>query len=111
VKTETIHRLYELSSSGDFDGQRPLLADNYRHHLVGQGVDFNSADETLEALKATAATMPMTWMSDHVEEHGVFAVSFSTGEITGIPPFKAVNVYRFEGDVIAEGWVFVPPLG
>jgi len=105
MKSDSIKRLYELSNEGDFDGQRALLTENYRHHILGQGIDLDGADATIEAMRNMFAVMKMTWSSDRVEEHGPFAVSFSTGEIEGLPPFTALNIYRFEGDLIAEGWV------
>jgi hypothetical protein len=111
MRKESIKRLYELSGRGDFDGARPLLTDNYRHHVLDQGIDLDGADATIEALRNAFTALQMTWSSDRVEEHGPFAVSFSTGQIQGLPPFKALNVYRFEGDLIAEGWVLSAPPG
>lgn len=47
-----------------------------------------------------------------MEVHGAFAVSYSTVRSSLRPdPFQAVNVYRLDDDLIAEGWVFIPPLG
>jgi hypothetical protein len=106
-----IKQLYELADEGDWDSQRPLLADDYHHHVVGQGIDFNSADETIDAMKGIWQSLDMRWSSDRIEEHGVFAVSFSTGQIGDAEPFKALNIYRFDGDLIAEGWVIAPPTG
>ena len=111
MDVERIKELYALASKGDFDGQRALLADNYQHHIVAMGVDIDGADATIAAMRNMSEALPMTWTSDRVEEHGVFAVSFSTGEVQGMEPFKALNIYRFDGDLIAEGWVLAPPMG
>ena len=111
MKTAVVKQLYEYSSRGEWDAQRPLLTDDYKHHLVGQGVDLDGPDAAIEAVRSSSEALHMTWTSDRVEEHGDFAVSFSTGEIAGMSPFKALNIYRFSGDRIAEAWVIVPPLG
>jgi hypothetical protein len=111
MRKDVVKKLYELSASGDFDGQRPLLTDGYRHHILGQGIDLEGADAAIEANRDAMTALKMTWFSDRIEEHGPFVVSFSTGQIEGLPPFKALNVYRFEGDLIAEGWVLAAQPG
>ena len=109
MKAERIRKLYDLADSGDWEGQRALLADGYRHHILHEGVDIEGPDETIAAVRSASEGLRMTWTSDRIDEHGVFAVSFSTGTIEGLPPFKALNIYRFDGDQIAEGWVLAGP--
>lgn len=102
-----ISQLYALANKGDFQTQRSWLTDTYRHHVLALGIDWDGPDEALAGLEKTWQDLSLEWTAERVEEHGVFAVSYSTVKSSLRPePFKAVNVYRLEGDLIAEGWVF-----
>lgn len=107
-----ISQLYALANEGDFQTQRAWLTDDYRHHVLALGIDWEGADAALAGLQKTWQDFDLEWVSERVELYPPFAVSYSTVKSNlRADPFHAVNVYRLEGDLLAEGWVFLPPLG
>jgi SnoaL-like domain len=106
-----IAKSFELLAEGQFDALRPWLTDDFRYHVPEIGILYSGRDEALEALRQLYVDFEANWTSYRIEEHGKFVVSFNTGTTNiGPDPIESVLVFRFEGDLIAECWVLVPPM-
>jgi hypothetical protein len=110
VDSDRIAELIESGNTGDFTNKRSWFADTFQFHLPAWGINYSTADEALAGLSQLFHDNQIVQITSRVEEHGVFVISFNTvTSNTRREPIETVNVYRLEGDLVAEGWVLSPP--
>src|SRR5262245_7887063 len=102
--------LAELVGSGDVDGLAPLLSEDFVHHRPGS-VSSTKA-EWLAAVRA--ALVPLAGMRVEVQlvlDDGDHVVMCSRRWLPGAEPgIAVVDIWRFDGGLIAEGWEVIEPV-
>ena len=104
----TVLRLFELVSKGDVDGALALVSDDY--------VEHNAVIGTVRAdlgayLHQVVTTSPQELLVKHViAENEYVVVHMHTIWGGERPSTAAIDIFRFEGDLIAEHWDAVQPL-
>jgi hypothetical protein len=112
LDSDRIAELIESGNTGDFTSKRSWFADTFQLHIPTWGINYSTADEALPGLSQLFHDNEIAQTTSRVEEHGVFVISFNTvTSNTRREPIETVNVYRLEGDLVAEGWVLSPPAG
>lgn len=121
MTTISVTRLYELLNSGDVDSVRDLVTDDYIEHdpLPGQGEGANGTVERFRMIVSGLA--PQFTIEDVVTEGDKVVVRWTqtgthVGEFAGIPPtggtftIAGIDVYRTQGEKLAEHWHVVDQL-
>src|ERR1700733_1873188 len=111
MNSDRIAELIESGKKGDFTSKRSWFAESFQFHIPAWGINYSTADEALTGLSELFRDNQIVQATSRVEVHGVFVVSFNTvTSNTRRDPIETVNVYRIEGDLVAEGWVHSPPV-
>jgi hypothetical protein len=111
VDSDRIAELIESGNTGDFTSKRSWFTDNLQFHIPAWGIHYSTADEALAGLSQLFGDNQIVQTTSRVEEHGVFVISFNAvTSNTRREPIETVNVYRLEGDLVAEGWVLSSPV-
>ena len=118
---QTALRLYELLNAGQVEKVGDLVTADYIEHdpLPGQGVGREGVIDRLSIL--TEALAPHFKIEDVIAEGDRVVVRWThsgthVGEFAGIPAtgktftIAGIDVYRTEGDLLAEHWHVVDQL-
>ena len=118
---QTAVRLYELMNAGRVDAIGDLVTEDYLEHdpLPGQGTGRDGAIDRFSLL--VDALGPHFTVEDVITEGDRVAVRWTNagthiGEFAGVPAtgrtftIAGVDIYRVEGDMLAEHWHVVDQL-
>lgn len=121
MSKSTALRLYDLLNAGRPDEIGALVTEDYREHdpLPGQGTGRSGAVDRFTMI--VTALAPQFMVEDVVTEGDRVVVRWTNagthvGEFAGIPAtggsFKigGIDIYRTEGDLLAEHWHVVDQL-
>jgi steroid delta-isomerase-like uncharacterized protein len=118
---QTALRLYELLSAGQVEPIAELVTEDYVEHdpLPGQGTGRQGVLDRFSTI--VGALAPTFTVEDVISEGDKVVVRWTNagthvGEFAGIPPtggtfhIDGIDIYRVEGDRLAEHWHVVDQL-
>ena len=121
MSQQTARRLYELLNTGRVDEIGALVAADYEEHdpLPGQGSGREAAIDRFSTI--VGALAPHFTIDDVIAEGDKVVVRWTNagthvGEFAGIPAtggtftIAGIDIYRTEGDLLAEHWHVVDQL-
>jgi ketosteroid isomerase-like protein len=114
---KVVQRLMDCWQSGQLSGIGELLTQNFVRHgdYIGEQKEVRGVDEykRIVADFRKLLTDFHTELVDVIEQGDRIAFRFRTsGKHNGQPiTFEGVNVVRFEGDRIAEDWIYYDATG
>lgn len=114
-KTELVRKFYAALSKGDFETVSFLLANNLVWHQPGHGAlsgIYSGKEAVFAHLGKMAALSNGTFAIDEVdyitenENFVVAAIGFAVAAGEHSMAMKGVDLFRFEGELIQEVWLF-----
>lgn len=118
---QTALRLYELLNAGQVDQVGELVTENYLEHdpIPGQGNGRDGAIDRFSII--VGALAPRFTVEDVISEDDRVVARWTNagthvGEFAGIPAtggtftIAGIDIYRVEGDLLAEHWHVVDQL-
>jgi steroid delta-isomerase-like uncharacterized protein len=118
---QTALQLYELVNAGQVEAIGELVTENYLEHdpLPGQGTGREGAIDRFSVL--VGALAPHFTVEDVITEADRVVVRWTNagthiGEFAGVPAtgrtftIAGIDIYRVEGDLLAEHWHVVDQL-
>jgi predicted SnoaL-like aldol condensation-catalyzing enzyme len=99
-----------LVATGDVDALERLLSDDFVHHKP----DSTSSTKAEWLADVRTALIPLAEMQveiHHVLADGDYVVMYSRRWLPGAEPgIAVVDIWRFDGEVIAEAWEIIEPV-